>query len=168
MTNRSVGSLVVIGSQIVAGAGDGIYVSRLDYLRWTRTTSMTAYSFALGDSNLYAATNTGIWQYPLSKLSVSVKPTSPAEAPSTFSLEQNYPNPFNPSTVIEFSIPRSAYVALKVYDVLGKEVATLLSESLPQGTHTVKWSAKGLSSGVYFYRLNANEFTEAKKLVLKR
>jgi hypothetical protein len=87
-------------------------------------------------------------------------------APIAFSLEQNYPNPFNPSTTIEFSIPSSDYVVLKVYNTLGAEVATLVAENLLAGRHKIVWDAKGMASGIYFYRLQAANLVQTRKLVL--
>jgi hypothetical protein len=81
-------------------------------------------------------------------------------------LEQNYPNPFNPSTSISFTLPSKSFVSLKVFDLLGREVATLVNEQKPAGTYTQKWNAANVSSGIYFYRLQADKFTETKKLVL--
>jgi hypothetical protein len=86
--------------------------------------------------------------------------------PSRFSLSQNYPNPFNPSTTIEFSLPHTEFVTLKVYDLLGQEVATLAAEQLSPGTYTRTWNAENSASGIYFYRLQTAQFTETKKLVL--
>lgn len=86
--------------------------------------------------------------------------------PKNFDLTQNYPNPFNPTTTIEFSIPREANVSLKIYDVLGKEVATLVNEQRAAGTYILNWNASNFSSGLYFYRLTAGEFTETKKMFL--
>ena len=88
------------------------------------------------------------------------------EVPMEYALQQNYPNPFNPSTIIEFSVPRSNYVTLKVYDTLGEEVATLLSENMTAERYKVKWSASRFASGVYFYLLQAGEFVQTKKLLL--
>jgi len=89
-------------------------------------------------------------------------------APTGFALEQNYPNPFNPATTIAFSIPSSAFTSLKVYDILGNEVATLVNEEKPAGTYEVQFDASNLSSGVYLYRLSAGNFTEMKKMVLMK
>ena len=88
------------------------------------------------------------------------------DIPTNFSLGQNYPNPFNPSTSISFSIPTKSFVKLKIYDLLGREIATIANEELSAGTYTRQWNAAGLSSGVYFYRLQAGNFTETKKLNL--
>jgi hypothetical protein len=87
-------------------------------------------------------------------------------SPSHFCLGQNYPNPFNPTTTIEFAIPRPLHVVLKVYNVLGEEVATLLSDNLGPGPHKIRWDATGLPSGVYFCRLLAAETDETRMLML--
>lgn len=86
--------------------------------------------------------------------------------PAEFSLEQNYPNPFNPSTSISFSILTSEFVSLKVFDVLGREVATLVNEEKPTGRYKVDFNAANLPSGVYLYKLQAGNFAETKKLML--
>ena len=86
--------------------------------------------------------------------------------PLSFSLEQNYPNPFNPRTTIEFSVPQSGNVHLGVFNVLGQEVATLVSEYVQSGKHQASWDATGVASGVYFYRLQAGGFVQSRKLVL--
>ena len=95
--------------------------------------------------------------------------SSSANEPESFALEQNYPNPFNPSTIIRYSLPREGVVTLKVYNVLGQEVATLLNnEKQDEGEFEVEFNASTLSSGVYFYRMNVNngEFVSVKKLML--
>jgi hypothetical protein len=91
--------------------------------------------------------------------------------PNEFTLEQNYPNPFNPTTKIKFSIPfvetrDRVSVQLKVYDVLGNEVATLVNEEKPAGSYEVEWYATGLPSGIYFYQLTVGSFIDTKKMIL--
>jgi hypothetical protein len=107
-------------------------------------------------------------------LVTSVDQTS-SHIPARFALNQNYPNPFNPSTSISFSIPassaggpHSSSVTLKVYDLLGREVATLVNEQLVPGDYERTFNAEGLTSGVYFYRLHAGGFVQTKKLLLLR
>jgi Zn-dependent M28 family amino/carboxypeptidase len=85
-----------------------------------------------------------------------------------FCLEQNYPNPFNPSTTIKFELPKSSDVRLGVYDMLGREVSVLVNERRNAGVHEVKFDASGLSSGVYFYRLQAGHFVQTRKLLFLR
>jgi hypothetical protein len=88
------------------------------------------------------------------------------EIPTVFELSQNYPNPFNPSTTISFSLPSKSFVLLKVFDALGREVETLVSEELSAGTYARQWNASNIPSGIYFYRLQAGSYSETKKLVL--
>jgi hypothetical protein len=86
--------------------------------------------------------------------------------PSTYELEQNYPNPFNPSTTIAFALPKPSEVTLKIFDASGREVATLVEGKLPAGRHEVVLDASPFSSGVYFYRLQAGEFSRTRRLML--
>ena len=83
-----------------------------------------------------------------------------------FSLSQNYPNPFNPSTTISYSIPKQTHVSLKVYDVLGKEVAELVNEEMSSGSYKLDFDASNLSSGIYFYTLRTNKFSNTRKMLL--
>jgi hypothetical protein len=97
-------------------------------------------------------------------------------SPSEFALYQNYPNPFNPSTTIQYQIPELSFISLKVYDVLGNEIITLVNEEKPAGTYEVDFSAIGgsasggdadkLSSGIYLYRMRAGDFLDTKKMIL--
>jgi hypothetical protein len=86
--------------------------------------------------------------------------------PDEYVLKQNYPNPFNPTTTIEYSVPQSSYVTLKVFNVLGKEVATLVNGQNGAGRHKVNFDASTLNSGVYFYRIDADNFIDTKKMIL--
>jgi len=114
---------------------------------------------------------TNLWADPSLKLkydvTVDVEDVK-TELPTDFNLYQNYPNPFNPSTKIKFVIPKSSFVNLKVYNVLGKEAATLVNEERPAGTYEVEFNGTGLPSGVYFYRLRAGDFVQTKKMMLMK
>lgn len=88
--------------------------------------------------------------------------------PQTYVLDQNYPNPFNPTTTIKFQIPHSSLVTLKVFDLLGGEVATLVNEEMGPGTYERVFNAEGLASGVYLYQLNAGSFVQTRKLLILR
>jgi hypothetical protein len=88
--------------------------------------------------------------------------------PDELALSQNYPNPFNPSTTIEFALPQSGYVTLKVYNVLGEEVVTLIAGDHAAGTFNATWDAAEMPSGVYFYRLTAGSYVETRKMILVR
>ena len=89
-----------------------------------------------------------------------------SEIPSSFSLSQNYPNPFNPITIIKFDIPMNNYVTLKIHDVLGREVAMLVNEQLKAGTYQADWDASNYASGIYFYKLYTDNFSQTKRMVL--
>ena len=87
-------------------------------------------------------------------------------APAEFSLEQNYPNPFNPSTEIKFSIPQTTNVTLRVFDIMGREVVTLIDEQMEAGKHSLVFNAANLSSGVYYYTIITENFIQTKKMLL--
>jgi hypothetical protein len=105
---------------------------------------------------------------------VSVENKDISHIPTDFSLSQNYPNPFNPTTTIKYQLPSAGHVTLKVYDMLGREVATLVNEEKAPGNYEVTFDAnhseqcRGMASGVYFYRLQAGNFSETKKFVLMK
>ena len=90
------------------------------------------------------------------------------EQPTEYFLSQNYPNPFNPTTTISFAIPKNQNVELKVYDILGTEVVTLVNEEKPQGSYEIQFEGSGLTSGIYFYQLKTSTFVETKKMILMK
>jgi hypothetical protein len=105
------------------------------------------------------------------KLTYGIVGVNDDSQPIGFELKQNYPNPFNPSTLISFTIPSTAggnvtNVSLTVYDVLGKQIATLLNENIPAGSYSIKFNASSLTSGTYFYRLKAGNNIQTKKMIL--
>jgi photosystem II stability/assembly factor-like uncharacterized protein len=123
-------------------------------------------------TSYYAFINTfgiGVYRRSLSEIT-SIKQDLLESIPELFSLDQNYPNPFNPSTKIRFVIPNEVrnLVTLKVYDVLGNEIATLIDEYKPAGSYEVKFDASQFSSGIYFYKLQLGSFIETKKMILLR
>ncbi len=86
--------------------------------------------------------------------------------PNYYSLAQNYPNPFNPATKITYTLPKSGNVELRVYDLIGREVAVLVNELKQPGIHTVDFNASRLASGIYFYRIKSGDFSDVKKMIL--
>ena len=170
MTNTSVNALAASGSQVFAGTEDGVfYLNGNDTIWATANASLTSrsiHALAVLGTNLYAGTRYGVWRCSLPLLA-ALKP-SENELPSGFELAQNYPNPFNPSTVITYELPRSAHVALSVYDVLGREVAFLVNEERDAGQHEVSFDASHLSSGVYLCQLRAGDYVSVKKMLLVR
>lgn len=113
-----------------------------------------------GEQNVYY----GHVAFPLT----GVNGQNPGQSPASFSLSQNYPNPFNPSTMIRFALPHASFAKLTVFNLLGEQVATIVSDRFEAGAHTVRWDASGLPSGVYFFQLHADEFTQTKRLVVLR
>lgn len=108
-----------------------------------------------------------VWtRFDFSRSLVSTQDDDAATTPQGFTLEQNYPNPFNPATVIEFQLPHNSTVELSVYNMIGQRVATLVNEQLQSGRHEVVFDASGLSSGIYFYRLNAGSTQLTRKMTL--
>jgi len=126
------------------------------------------------DSSLYATTRDGLYKstnfgdswLPVEPFVTDVKTNDFENPPTVFALQQNYPNPFNPTTVIGYQIPRGVFVTLKVYDMLGREVATLVNEEKAAGEYQVNFATEGLASGVYIYRMQVNNFIESKKMIL--
>ena len=114
--------------------------------------------------------NTRLVQSLLEDAIASLNPTSVTNdrsvLPTQYSLSQNYPNPFNPTTEIDFSISKPGNVKIVVYDAIGNEVATLINKFMQQGKYTVDWNATSLASGIYLYRIEANDFSMVKKMVL--
>lgn len=107
-----------------------------------------------------------IWRRGLSEIITSVNNNTPS-IPQTYSLEQNYPNPFNPSTQIKFSVPENnSYINLTIYDIRGKEVSILIREKLNAGYYETEFNGSNLSSGIYFYKLVTDAYTETKKMIL--
>lgn len=86
----------------------------------------------------------------------------------TYNLQQNYPNPFNPATMISYSIKEEGLVTLKVYDILGKEIATLVNENKPEGNYDVEFDASQLPSGMYIYKMQSGSFSNVKKMLLTK
>ena len=105
-----------------------------------------------------------LYFYP--RLDSTLKVIENNEPALNYFLGQNYPNPFNPSAKISYSIPELSFVTLKIYDVLGNEIETLVNEEKPSGTYEITWYAEGLPSGIYFYRLESGKFVSVKKMIL--
>jgi photosystem II stability/assembly factor-like uncharacterized protein len=159
------------GSTMFAGSlYNGVYSTNDAANGWveinTGLTSTSVNALEAAGGYLFAGTSwAGIWRRPLSQI-VSVEQNNISSLPGSFELFQNYPNPFNPSTKISWHSPIGSWQTLKVYDILGNEVATLVDEYKPAGKHEVNFRTKGLTSGIYFYKLKTNTFVETKKMIL--
>jgi photosystem II stability/assembly factor-like uncharacterized protein len=154
----------------------GVFLTTNNGTDWTTVNSGLPYeddwiySLEVLDPYIFAGTsdvNGGVWRRPLSEMITSIEGT-PEIISAQFSLEQNYPNPFNPSSVISYQLPVNSNVTLKVYDILGNEVATLVNEEKSAGQYEVEFSAEGLTSGIYFYQLRSGSFIETKKMILMK
>jgi hypothetical protein len=142
---------------------------KIGFVEGKGTTSESQnYSFI--DKNL----TTGVYQYRLKQIDYdgSFRIYDPVEVDfgivKEYSLEQNYPNPFNPETVIKYSIPNSGRVVIKIFNVLGKEIKTLVNEIKEAGSYEITFNAEDLSSGVYFYKLESGEYLKIRKMILLR
>jgi len=120
------------------------------------------------DGYLWAAGDCGLVLRTTVDKTIGIKERLAVDDRQTCELKQNYPNPFNPGTTIEYALPKPAFVTLKVYDLLGKEIVILVEEHQTAGIHKFNWDATGLASGVYLYRLETEQFVHTKKLILMR
>jgi ligand-binding sensor domain-containing protein len=158
------------GTDIFAGTDGGVYHTNNNGKLWRTINNgfpILAFvnSLAVNGANLFAGVdNYAVWRRPLSE--ITGLNDKQIKLPTSFKLEQNYPNPFNPSTTINYQLPMTSYVTLNVYDILGREVKTLINEQQTAGNHSVTFNAEGLASGVYFYRIKTGEFNDVKKLLL--
>lgn len=168
---QNVYSLVVNGNYVAAGTDTGVYLSSNSGLNWSKQNTgfsnptPRVNSLMIANNYLYAGTDTkGIWRRPLTDLVWVEQNTS--EKPDFYSLEQNYPNPFNQSTMFNVQCPIGGDVSVKVFDVTGKEITTLVNEYFQPGTYQVRFDAAGLTSGIYFYTFEANGFRTTRKCIL--
>jgi photosystem II stability/assembly factor-like uncharacterized protein len=171
LPNYPVYSLATSGTNLFAGSdGGGVYLSTDNGASWTSVSSdlmdLGVHTLIINGGNLFAGCDTsGIWCRPLSQMITAVDDNE-SNLPNIFSLSQNYPNPFNPSTVIKYSLPAESFVTIKLYDLLGREIKTLVNEDKTAGSYSYTFNASDLSSGIYFYRMEAGNFTQSHKLVL--
>ena len=149
------------GSLIIK-TDDGGYSWKIDY----NSSTIDLWDFTFSDKNNGWACGEGLILHGKLDVPVSVYENKKKDFPSKFLLYQNFPNPFNPTTKINYSIPRRNNVVIKVYDLLGKELTTLVNEEKTPGDYEVTWSASNLPNGVYFYRMQAGSFVETKKMFL--
>jgi hypothetical protein len=159
-------------NRVIAAGDSGVFMRSTDGgLTWAQQaigTSNALYSIGSIDVNKSAIVGEGgTILGPAPGIVTSVQKDIHHQAiPSQMVLEQNYPNPFNPTTHFEFRIADFGFVSLKIFDLLGREVATLVDGRMEAGTHTVVWNALGFSSGVYFYRLQSGNSVLTRKLIL--
>jgi hypothetical protein len=180
LTNLHVNALAAKGTTLFAGTDKGFFLSSnsgsswaamnsgLSFLDYGRTYVPAIYALAANDGDLFAGTGGGgVFRCPLAEMLTSVDYSS-SELPRELLLDQNYPNPFNPSTTIRYGLPNRSHVTLSVYSTLGQQVVVLQNGEQEAGYHEVKFEARNLSSGVYFYRMQAGDFVQTRKLLLLR
>jgi len=159
----------VSGSRLFAGTDTGgVYLSTNNGTNWITknqgfigipgVVKLFIYNNYIFAGGLY------VWRRSLSEI-IGIQSIS-TETPSKYSLSQNYPNPFNPITKIKFALQKSSNVNITVYDMIGKEIEVLVNEQLREGTYQTEWNGNSFSSGVYFYKISAGDFTETRKMLL--
>jgi photosystem II stability/assembly factor-like uncharacterized protein len=157
-------------SIILAATDIGVFMTNNNGTNWTELANGLPNTVAMhldynqASGKLRIGTHgRGVWE--LNGLLIGISNYN-SNVPDKFYLKQNFPNPFNPTTKISFGIVKSGYVNLKVFDALGREVTNLVSENLKTGNYEVTFRGDNLSSGMYFYKLSVNDFTETKKMLL--
>ena len=168
LTNWFVLSLAVSGINTFTGTKGGVFLSTNNGTDWKEIGLTNYWVFALfvSGTNLFAGTyGAGIWRRPLSEV-ITALDDYQATLPTKYALSQNYPNPFNPTTVINYSVPKQSFVTIKVFDILGREVITLVNEEKAAGEYSVNFNAANLGSGIYFHTMKAGSFTDTKKMVV--
>jgi hypothetical protein len=173
LNNQNVLSLAVSGNNIFAGTGsptpNGVFVSNNNGANWTQRNqgfppTIDIHALCIFNNYIFAGTGNSVYRRLLSEL-IGIQPIS-NEVPNQFSLSQNYPNPFNPVTKIRFALPKSTFASIVVYDILGRSVETIVNEQLNAGTYEADWLADKIASGVYYYKLVTEDYTETRKMVL--
>jgi len=164
----SVPSLITNGSVIFAATiSQGVFLSKNNGTDWIPVglTGTEIEALVVCGNNLFAGLNyDGVWSRPLSELSANNKEVN--DLPKDFSLSQNYPNPFNPGTVISYSIPSASNIKLTVYNTLGQSAKVLETGYKQSGNYSITFNASALPSGIYFYKLEAGNFSQIKKMIL--
>lgn len=171
LTELRILTLTPTGNDLFAGTyGGGIFYYNSSAGSWTQinqgTPDTVIASIAVKDEFVFAGSSSGkVWKRPLSEIITGISSTG-NNVSEDFQLYQNYPNPFNPQTAISFYLPERNFTSLKIFDALGKEISEIYSGDLPEGKHTINWSAESHPSGVYFYSLKSGHYSETKKLIL--
>jgi photosystem II stability/assembly factor-like uncharacterized protein len=170
LPSTTIRSIQTYGDTTFIGLKDiGVYFSTGKDFSWKNVyrygPNATINTLAIFDGFLIVGCDgSSIWLAPISEIT-SIK-NEKVQVPNNFFLFQNYPNPFNPSTTINYTVPKKSFVTIKVYDILGREVKTLINDEKPAGNYSVNFAANNLASGIYFYTIKAGSFVQTKKMVL--
>jgi len=152
-----------IGGSDNEGGKGGYGNNHIENIDDSQTTFIIASDFCSINPSYYST-----WDFTNHKRNTATAVENPPYIPTSYELSQNYPNPFNPSTEIRFALPTEDIVTLKIFNVLGQEIMTLMHEKMGAGSHTVRFDASKLTSGVYLYQISSGKFTETKKMVLMK
>ena len=170
LTNSNISTIATSGDVLVAGTSGGdVFALSLSDTMWRPSISFNVGVLSLASSGGFVLAGTdgkGLWRIPAS--TVVKAATREIEGPVEFRLEQNYPNPFNSSTTIQFSLPVGGRTSLRVFNILGEEIAALIDGDTAAGKHSIAFDASHLASGVYFYRVRSGQYVQTKKFVLVR
>ena len=157
------------GSNFTSGGPSAVLTGNGGSKEIIFATDTSAFTVPAGKHLAFRIKSSGAWSFissPLNSAGYVLPVESSSENRFEYSLEQNYPNPFNPTTRIDYEIPVSGNVMLKVYDSLGKEITVLVDKYLEVGKHTVLFDGSNYSNGVYFYRITAGKYSSVHKMIL--
>ena len=172
LTNKVVTAMTIQGTNLFVGTdGGGVFLSTNNGTNWTGIntglSNKRLHAMIIHGGTIFAGTaGGGIWKRSLSQIT-SVE-SMLNNFPANFTLQQNYPNPFNPSTQITYSIPKLSNVSIKVYDILGQEIATIVNDKKLKDLYTLRWDAQNVPTGLYFYRLVTDEYELTKKMIITK
>ena len=158
------------GNHIFAGTSGGVFLTTNFGANWESknqgfTSIPSVYSLYNINNFIFAGTSSKVWRRDSAEINIGIKQISES-VPSSYSLKQNYPNPFNPTTKITFNVARMSDVKIVVYDIMGREVQSLVNEKLQPGTYETTFDGSQFTSGVYYYRLTTEDFVDTKKMLM--
>jgi hypothetical protein len=172
LTNKGVTAMTLHSTNLFVGTdGGGVFLSTNNGTNWTQInaglSNKRIHALIIYDGNIFAGTaGGGIWKRPLSQITSAESWLD--NLPMNFTLQQNYPNPFNPTTQIIYSLPKFSNVSIKVYDILGQEIATLVNDNKSKGVYTVQWETENATTGLYMYRLVTGDYELTRKMILTK
>jgi len=163
-------AIAKFNNNLIVGCNDGIFLTTNQGQNWyaqnqgiTPGSQFQFNAITKCGNYVFAPANNGIWRRDLNQVGVQ---NIASAVPDNYKVYQNYPNPFNPTTTIKFDILKSGFVTLDVFDATGRRLDNLVNENLKPGSYSVTWDAKGLSSGIYYYRISSGDFTKTMKMSL--
>ncbi len=166
LTSHWVSTFAKLDTILFTATEDGVYKSTNNGIEWTKVSiDISSISvLALNQTYLFVGTDFFMWRCLLSEMTPVLENHN--DLPRKYILRQNYPNPFNPTTKINYSVPKASFVNIKVYDIMGRVITTLVNKEKQFGNYEVKFDGSKLPSGIYFYKMQADNFSETKKFIL--